>query len=127
MANYKFYAVKKGIEPGIYERWIDCEAQIKGFTSPVFKGFNSKEEAQKWLNQDTTFKKQNKKEYSNVSQNLEVYSKRMATFLETLGIYPTKVIETNKWGNKTWVYKRTDTVEELISIYKLYWERQMKK
>ena len=51
----------------------------------------------------------------------------MATFLETLGIYPTKVIETNKWGNKTWVYKRTDTVEELISIYKLYWERQMKK
>lgn len=102
MANYKFYAVKKGIEPGIYTRWIDCEAQIKGFSSPVFKGFNDEEEAKKWLTQSVPTKKKNaKKDYSNVSKTIEVYSKRMSTFLESLGVYPTKIIETNKYGTKT--------------------------
>lgn len=41
----KYYAVKKGLTPGIYTSWADCQAQVNGFSGPVFKGFATKEEA----------------------------------------------------------------------------------
>lgn len=31
MAKKKYYAVKQGVKPGIYETWAECEAQTKGF------------------------------------------------------------------------------------------------
>lgn len=30
MAKKMYYAVKFGTQPGIYETWAECEAQIKG-------------------------------------------------------------------------------------------------
>lgn len=50
MAKYKYYAVKVGRKPGIYDNWKDTEAQIKGFPGQLYRGFNSKEEALKYLN-----------------------------------------------------------------------------
>ena len=32
MAKKKYYAVKCGIKPGIYETWAECEARTKGFS-----------------------------------------------------------------------------------------------
>lgn len=40
-----FYAVRKGITPGIYNSWIECEKQVKGFPGAVFKKFETKDEA----------------------------------------------------------------------------------
>jgi len=48
---YDFYAVKRGRAPGIYKTWGECEAQVKGFASAVFKGFRSRAEAKKFLEQ----------------------------------------------------------------------------
>ena len=48
----KFYAVKKGITPGIYETWEACRLQIHGFSGAVYKGFDTEEEAQLFLNID---------------------------------------------------------------------------
>jgi ribonuclease HI len=31
----KFYAVKEGIEPGIYHSWPDCLTQVTGFRGAV--------------------------------------------------------------------------------------------
>lgn len=42
----KYYAVVKGIAPGIYDSWKDCEAQVKGFPGASYKGFPSKKDAE---------------------------------------------------------------------------------
>lgn len=45
----KFYAVKAGRTPGIYETWIDCEKQVKGFGGAIYKSFPTKSEAQAFI------------------------------------------------------------------------------
>ena len=41
----KFYVVWEGREPGIYEDWEDCLAQVDGFPGAKYKSFKSQEEA----------------------------------------------------------------------------------
>lgn len=45
----KYYAVKKGLTPGIYMSWADCQAQINGFSGAIFKGFASLGEAKDFM------------------------------------------------------------------------------
>ena len=45
----KFYAVKSGRTPGIYETWSDCEKQVKGFGGAIYKLFPTKSEAQAFI------------------------------------------------------------------------------
>lgn len=49
MAKKKFYAVAEGNTTGIFHSWADCEAQVKGVKGARYKGFTSREEAEKWL------------------------------------------------------------------------------
>lgn len=49
----KYYAVIRGSKPGIYDTWYGddgAEIQVKGFSNPIYKGFKSFGEAQKWMN-----------------------------------------------------------------------------
>lgn len=41
----KFYAVKEGRIPGIYETWEECKAQVIGYSGAVYKSFKTKQEA----------------------------------------------------------------------------------
>ena len=45
----KYYAVKKGRIPGIYETWDECKEQTSGFSGPVFKSFQTLKEAEKFM------------------------------------------------------------------------------
>ena len=45
----KYYAVKKGMVPGIYLTWPDCKKNIEGFSGAVYKGFDSILEAEAFL------------------------------------------------------------------------------
>lgn len=45
----KYYVVKKGLVPGIYTSWAECERNVKGFPGAVFKGFATKEEAKAFM------------------------------------------------------------------------------
>lgn len=45
----KFYAVKNGVKPGIYETWAECEMQTKGFSGAQYKSFGSLAEAEKYM------------------------------------------------------------------------------
>ncbi|SEJ15258.1 RNase H [Lachnospiraceae bacterium A10] len=42
----KAYVVFKGRKPGIYKTWAECKAQVDGFSGPVFRGYESMEEAE---------------------------------------------------------------------------------
>lgn len=44
-----FYAVHKGKRRGIYTDWLECKQNIFGVKHPIFKKFNTKEEAEYFL------------------------------------------------------------------------------
>ena len=46
----KFYAVKIGKNPGIYNSWSECQQQVNGFKGAIFKSFKTKEEADNFIN-----------------------------------------------------------------------------
>jgi len=47
MSKNKYYVVWEGINPGIYDNWNDCKEQVEAFEGAKYKGFASKEEAEK--------------------------------------------------------------------------------
>ncbi|KAH0828478.1 hypothetical protein AYO21_00388 [Fonsecaea monophora] len=48
-AERKFYAVRQGKTPGIYDTWTECLGQVKGHKGAVFKAFQSLHEAQAFM------------------------------------------------------------------------------
>ncbi len=54
----KYYAVKIGRIPGIYTSWDECKKQVSGFSNAKYKSFESKEEADQYIseNSDIMFK-----------------------------------------------------------------------
>lgn len=49
MAKKKYYAVRRGHTPGIYETWDDCKRQVDGYKGAVYKSFLTKAEALSFL------------------------------------------------------------------------------
>lgn len=45
----KYYVVKKGVNPGIYLSWEECEKEILGYKGAIYKSFNTYEEAKNYL------------------------------------------------------------------------------
>ena len=65
MPPKKFYAVAKGIKPGIYKTWDEAKAQVDGFPGALFKSFASMTEAEEWFKENSDKKiLNNKKEPS---------------------------------------------------------------
>lgn len=48
MAN-KYYAVKKGKIPGIYNSWDECKTQVDGVSGAEYKSFKSEQEARDYI------------------------------------------------------------------------------
>jgi ribonuclease HI len=46
----KYYAVKRGRNPGIYSSWTECREQTAGYSGAVFKSFEALNDAQEYLN-----------------------------------------------------------------------------
>lgn len=59
-----FYVVHKGRKPGIYTNWQDCKKQIDGFAGPIYKKFERREDADKFLTEGfcVTFKGNKRKD-----------------------------------------------------------------
>lgn len=50
----KWYAVKKGRIPGIYESWDECKEQVNKFSGAEYKSFTSWDKANRWLTPQAT-------------------------------------------------------------------------
>lgn len=48
----KFYVVKKGINPGIYNTWEECRQNVIGYKDAIYKSFNSMESALSFYNDE---------------------------------------------------------------------------
>ena len=44
-SKQKFYVVWRGVNPGIYHSWTDCQLQVKGYEGAQYKSFVSQQEA----------------------------------------------------------------------------------
>eukprot|EP00878_Enallax_costatus_P029410 GHUV01031889.1.p1 GENE.GHUV01031889.1~~GHUV01031889.1.p1 ORF type:complete len:248 (+),score=60.67 GHUV01031889.1:79-822(+) len=49
MAKPKYYAVRVGRKPGVYNTWDECRIQVDGYPKAVYKGFSSAAEAQSFV------------------------------------------------------------------------------
>ena len=49
-----YYAVKIGENPGIYSSWAECEKQVKGYPNAQFKKWKTREEAEAYINGNST-------------------------------------------------------------------------
>lgn len=51
MAKTKFYAVRKGRQTGVFSSWDECKTQIQGFSGAVYKSFETREEAESYMDE----------------------------------------------------------------------------
>lgn len=45
----KYYAVRKGIAPGIYRTWDECKAMVHGVAGAEYKSFATSDEAEEYM------------------------------------------------------------------------------
>ena len=62
----KYYAVRKGIKPGIYKDWNTCKAMVTGFSGAQYKSFTTLQEAEAYIKEDA--------ETAQVGKEPEVYA-----------------------------------------------------
>ncbi len=62
----KYYAVKVGETPGIYTTWDDCNKQVNHFPGAKFKSFQTKEEAEAYMEENDTSTKEETFDESNL-------------------------------------------------------------
>ncbi len=58
MAKKKFYAIRKGKKPGIYTTWEDAKANIGMWKKAIFRGFETLEEAEKFMEENDEISKE---------------------------------------------------------------------
>ena len=49
MSGSKYYAVRKGLVPGIYNSWEECKNNVHGFPGAEYKSFKTLEEAKAYM------------------------------------------------------------------------------
>lgn len=54
MAKKKFYGVKSGVTPGVYEDWDSCKKQVDGFSGAEYKSFPTRKDAEAFVNGEKT-------------------------------------------------------------------------
>lgn len=67
----KWYVVWRGINPGIYETWAECKAQITGVENAKYKSFETLVEAQKAFREgaQTIYSKSKNSKFSQISRS----------------------------------------------------------
>lgn len=85
MSKQKYYAVRVGRQPGIYQTWAECQAQTNGFKGAVFKSFPSLADAEAFLLSTESLQKdksENKSVKSKIAPIIEDYDQRVIADLK---------------------------------------------
>ena len=78
-----FYAVKIGKQPGIYKTWDECKEQVSGYSGALYKGFQTKKEAEDYLSGNLPINKSVAKEAEDADITIYVDG----SFDENTGVY----------------------------------------
>lgn len=69
----KYYAVKQGRKPGIYQSWAECQEQVNGYGNAIFKGFSTLEEAEVFVNNCNSNVQVPRKDQGRICRELVAY------------------------------------------------------
>lgn len=98
----KYYAVRIGKRPGIYNSWSECEGQVKGYSGAEYKSFISLEKAKIY------FKNQNENPLEKTMEDLDI-NEMIAyvdgSFRENIKYYGYGVVAFFKEGKETYFGK----------------------
>ena len=67
----KFYAVKKGLKPGIYNTWEECKIQVIKFPGAIYKSFKTLSEATEFMKEKNNNNNKNNKNDKNNNENIK--------------------------------------------------------
>lgn len=81
----KYYAVKKGVVPGIYTQWEQCKSMVNGYPGAEYKSFTTIEEADEYMNPAKKTRKFNTEK--NMEEMPSIYAFVDGSFNETTGRY----------------------------------------
>jgi len=70
----KYYAVRHGRNPGIYQSWDECRNQVNKFPEAVFKGFLSLEDAQAFMGLSSLSMQSNKRQRFDPEKEMKLVS-----------------------------------------------------
>lgn len=78
MAKKKFYAVKIGRIPGIYNTWSEAEEQVKGFSGAVYKSFLDEESAHRYISSEIdALSRKSSKQLSDINEEIQEEIKKL--------------------------------------------------
>lgn len=72
MAKRKFYAVRVGKVPGIYQTWSETEQNVKGFPGAQFKSFPTLEEAERHILSNEENKLDTDNKIEDINKNIQL-------------------------------------------------------
>lgn len=70
MAKKKYYAVKIGRKPGIYQTWAQTQEQVNGFSGAVYKSFATEQEAINFFKDSNETKEESIKDIDNLNDEI---------------------------------------------------------
>ena len=82
----KFYAVRKGKIPGIYNSWDACKRMVDGYPGAIYKSFKSKKEAEDFVAGGASVA-QNTMETESVTETATDYAFVDGSFNIATGVY----------------------------------------
>lgn len=110
-SSEKFYAVKVGHQPGIYTSWNDCKTNVDGYKNPVFRKFESIEEAQTFMTSKFTKKEVSPNKGTNHSTkkhvNTEKYLSQYKNLIESkeyLNDIPYTIEKWSQFNNELFIF-----------------------
>lgn len=71
----KFYAVRKGRTPGIYNTWDICKSMTEGFQGAEYKSFKTREEAESYMSGGSVVSAEEPKCYAFVDGSYNIAAK----------------------------------------------------
>lgn len=74
----KFYGVKSGYTPGVYNSWDECAKQVKGYPGAEYRGFSTLEDAGKYVFGKDYVKTVKKQPVQNTIDNVDMGSDVLA-------------------------------------------------
>lgn len=91
-----FYAVRNGHNPGIYYSWNDCKVQIEKYERPMFKKFETMEEAKEFITCDDPEKLTKKQ--AGVKTSSMSYIKKFKGKIKSFAYMDTNKYTPSKWN-----------------------------
>ena len=101
----KYYAVRIGKSPGIYNSWPECEKQVKGYSGAEYKSFTSLEEAESFLRSEDGICLE--KAIENLDEN-EMVAYVDGSFNKDIKYYGYGVVVFSKEGKATYFGREND-------------------